>query len=58
MAGPIRWPDHRSKIACQQPIAFLPFGPATVVSSTGARSRPAVDFRIRFYYPTRGEGQV
>jgi hypothetical protein len=34
------------------------FGPATVVSSTGARQSNPLATRIRFFYPTRGEGQV
>ena len=34
------------------------FGPATVVSSTGARQSNPLATRIRFVYPTRGEGQV
>lgn len=36
----------------------LQFGPATVVSSTGARQPNPLATRIRFAYPTRGEGQV
>jgi Carboxypeptidase regulatory-like domain len=34
------------------------FGPSTVVSSTGARQSNPLRTRIRFVYPTRGEGQV
>jgi hypothetical protein len=34
------------------------FGPATVVSSTGSRQSNPLRTRIRFVYPTRGEGQV
>ena len=34
------------------------FGPATVVSSTGVRQSNPLATRIRFAYPTRGEGQV
>ena len=34
------------------------FGPATVVSSTGVRQSNPLATRIRFVYPTRGEGQV
>jgi hypothetical protein len=34
------------------------FGPATVVSSTGSRQSNPLATRIRFVYPTRGEGQV
>jgi len=34
------------------------FGPATVVSSTGTRQPNPLATRIRFVYPTRGEGQV
>jgi hypothetical protein len=33
------------------------FGPSTVVSSTGVRQSNPLATRIRFYYPTRGEGQ-
>ena len=33
------------------------FGPSTVISSTGARQSNPLATRIRFYYPTRGEGQ-
>ena len=33
------------------------FGPSTVTSSTGARQSNPLATRIRFYYPTRGEGQ-
>jgi outer membrane receptor protein involved in Fe transport len=36
----------------------LKYGPATVVSSTGARHPNPLATRIRFAYPTRGEGQV
>ncbi|MGQ0736127.1 MAG: TonB-dependent receptor domain-containing protein [Acidobacteriota bacterium] len=34
------------------------FGPSTVVSSTGSRQSNPLATRIRFVYPTRGEGQV
>lgn len=34
------------------------FGPATVVSTTGARQPNPLATRIRFVYPTRGDGQV
>jgi hypothetical protein len=34
------------------------FGPATVISSTGVRQSNPLATRIRFVYPTRGEGQV
>jgi hypothetical protein len=34
------------------------FGPSTVVSSTGVRQPNPLATRIRFYYRTRGEGQV
>ncbi len=34
------------------------FGPSTVVSSTGARQSNPLATRIRFFYPTRSEGQV
>ena len=33
------------------------FGPSTVVSSTGVRQSNPLATRIRFLYPTRGEGQ-
>ena len=36
----------------------LRYGPATVRSSTGARHPNPLATRIRFAYPTRGEGQV
>jgi len=36
---------------------LAPFGPATVVSSTGVRQSNPLATRIRFFYPTRGEGQ-
>ncbi len=34
------------------------FGPATVVSSTGVPQSNPLSTRMRFVYPTRGEGQV
>ena len=34
------------------------FGPSTVVSTTGVRQPNPLATRIRFVYPTRGEGQV
>jgi len=37
--------------------AIAAFGPSTVVSSTGSRQSNPLATRIRFYYPTRGEGQ-
>ena len=36
---------------------IAPFGPSTVVSSTGVRQSNPLATRIRFFYPTRGEGQ-
>ena len=48
--------DRRST-ARQQP-ELAAFGPATVVSSTGSRQSNPLATRIRFVYPTRGEGQV
>jgi hypothetical protein len=36
---------------------IAPFGPSTVVSSTGVRQSNPLATRIRFAYPTRGEGQ-
>ena len=36
---------------------LAPFGPSTVVSSTGVRQSNPLATRIRFFYPTRGEGQ-
>ena len=37
---------------------ITPFGPSTVVSSTGVSQSNPLATRIRFVYPTRGEGQV
>lgn len=34
------------------------FGPSTLTSSTGVRQPNPLATRIRFYYPTRGEGQI
>jgi hypothetical protein len=34
------------------------FGPATVVSSTGVRQSNPLSTKMRFVYPTRGDGQV
>jgi carboxypeptidase family protein len=34
------------------------FGPSTVVSSTGFRATNPLATRIRFHFPTRGEGQL
>jgi hypothetical protein len=56
MAGPYSGPII-DQLPANSP-ELLPFGPATVVSSTGARQPNPLATRIRFYYPTRGEGQV
>ena len=37
---------------------LAPFGPSTVTSSTGVRQPNPLATRIRFFYPTRGEGQT
>jgi Carboxypeptidase regulatory-like domain len=37
---------------------LAPFGPSTVTSSTGVRQPNPLATRIRFYFPTRGEGQT
>ncbi len=34
------------------------FGPGTVISSTGVRQSNPLSTRLRYVYPTRGEGQV
>ena len=56
MAGPYSGPII-DQVAANSPL-LAPFGPATVVSSTGNRQPNPLSTRIRFYYPTRGEGQV
>ena len=56
MAGPWNGPVIDQLPANSPQLA--PFGPATVTSSTGARQPNPLATRIRFYYPTRGEGQV
>jgi len=56
MAGPYSGPIIDQLPANSPQIA--PFGPATVVSSTGNRQPNPLATRIRFYHPTRGEGQV
>ena len=56
MAGPYSGPIIDQLPANSAQLA--PFGPATVVSATGARQPNPLATRIRFYYPTRGEGQV
>jgi hypothetical protein len=43
-----------NKLAAPDPV----FGPATVVSSTGARQSNPLSTVLRFAYPTRGDGQV
>jgi hypothetical protein len=44
------------QLAANSPL-LAPFGPATVTSSTGVRQSNPLATRIRFLYPTRGEGQ-
>ncbi|MGH9253340.1 MAG: TonB-dependent receptor domain-containing protein [Vicinamibacterales bacterium] len=56
MAGPYSGPIIDQLPANSPQIA--PFGPGTVVSSTGDRQPNPLSTRIRFYHPTRGEGQV
>ena len=56
MAGPYSGPII-DQLPANSPL-LTPFGPATVTSSTGARQPNPLATRIRFYYPTRGEGQV
>jgi hypothetical protein len=56
MAGPYNGPII-DQLPANSPL-LAPFGPATVVSTTGARQPNPLATRIRFYYPTRGEGQV
>jgi hypothetical protein len=56
MGGPYSGPII-DQIAATSPL-LAPFGPATVVSSTGNRQPNPLATRIRFYHPTRGEGQV
>ena len=45
------------QIAANDP-RIAAFGPSTVVSSTGVAQPNPLATRIRFYYPTRGEGQL
>ena len=45
------------QIPANSPL-LAPFGPSTVTSSTGVRQPNPLATRIRFYYPTRGEGQT
>lgn len=56
MGGPYSGPIIDQLPANDPRIAV--FGPSTVVSSTGSRQPNPLATRIRFYYPTRGEGQV
>jgi len=56
MAGPYSGPII-DQIPANSPL-LAPFGPATITSSTGARQPNPLATRIRFFYPTRGEGQV
>jgi len=56
MAGPYSGPIIDQLPANSPQLA--PFGPATVVSSTGNRQPNPLATRIRFYYPTRGDGQA
>jgi hypothetical protein len=45
------------QIAANDP-RLAAFGPSTVTSSTGAKQPNPLATRIRFYYPTRGDGQL
>jgi hypothetical protein len=56
MAGPYNGPVIDQLPANSAQLA--PFGPATVVSPTGARQSNPLATRIRFAFPTRGEGQT
>jgi hypothetical protein len=56
MAGPYSGPII-DQIPANDPRVTI-FGPSTVVSSTGVRQSNPLATRIRFFYPTRGEGQV
>jgi hypothetical protein len=56
MGGPYSGPIIDQLPAGSAQIA--PFGPSTVVSSTGSRQSNPLATRIRFFYPSRGEGQV
>ena len=56
MGGPYSGPII-DQLAANSP-ELAAFGPSTVVSSTGVRQPNPLSTRIRFYYPTRGEGQV
>ena len=56
MGGPYSGPIIDQLPANSPQLA--PFGGSTVVSSTGARQANPLATRIRFYHPTRGEGQV
>jgi hypothetical protein len=46
-----------NQIAANDPSIAV-FGPSTVTSSTGVKQPNPLATRIRFYYPTRGEGQL
>jgi hypothetical protein len=56
MAGPYSGPII-DQLPAGDPRVTV-FGASTVVSSTGVRQSNPLATRIRFYYPTRGEGQV
>jgi hypothetical protein len=56
MAGPYNGPVI-DQIAANSPL-LAPFGPATVVSSTGVRQSNPLATRIRFAFADRGEGQT
>jgi hypothetical protein len=56
MAGPYSGPII-DQLPANDPRIRV-FGPSTVVSSTGVRQPNPLATRIRFYFPTRGEGQV
>jgi hypothetical protein len=56
MAGPYNGPVI-DQLPANSPL-ITPFGPATVTSSTGVRQPNPLATRIRFAFPTRGEGQT
>ena len=56
MAGPYNGPVI-DQLPTNSPL-ITPFGPGTVTSSTGVRQPNPLATRIRFAFPTRGEGQT
>jgi hypothetical protein len=56
MAGPYNGPVI-DQLPANSPL-ITPFGPGTVTSSTGVRQPNPLATRIRFAFPTRGEGQT